>query len=271
MKMLTSYWHPMANQLVDDVPGKLIVLEGTDGVGRSTQIGMLKSWLESSGLAVYDTGLTRSNLAGLHLQQAKEGHTMGTITQALYYATDFADRMENEMLPALRAGYIVLTDRYIYSLMARAIVRGADPAWLRRVYGFALVPDMILYLAADLPSLVPRVLARSGFDYWESGADYIHADSRYDCFVRHQEALLRVFVDMIGEYGFTVVDANRPVKLVFEDLRTRISGVVADINPSDLNLTAVPEDFIPAPAANDAPTRRIADIIADLLGALRDE
>ena len=175
--MLQTYWHPMPNMPTEEVIGKLIVLEGTDGVGRSTQIELLKNSLESSGLAVYDTGLTRSNLAGAHLQAAKEGHTMGTITQALYYATDFADRLLNEMIPALRAGYVVLTDRYIYSMMARAIVRGADPAWVRKVYGFAVVPDLILYLQADLQTLIPRVLASGGFDYWESGADYIHGDS----------------------------------------------------------------------------------------------
>lgn len=269
--MLASYWHPMPGQLTEDVPGKLIVLEGTDGVGRSTQIQMVKNWLESSGLAVHDTGLTRSRLAGRHLQQAKEGHTMGAITQALYYATDFADRLENEILPALRAGYVVLTDRYIYSLMARAIVRGADPAWMRHAYGFAAVPDTVLYLQADLEALVPRVLARGGFDYWESGADYIHADSRYDCFVRHQQALLDAFAQMIDEYGFVVVDANRPVRDVFEDLRSCVSEVVADLDPSDLDLAVAPVDFAPPPVSDDKPTRSVSDIIADLLGALQDE
>ena len=129
-----------------ELKGKLIVLEGTDGVGRSTQIGLLKQWLENHGHAVLDTGMTRSALAGKRLKQAKEGHTLGGITMSLFYATDFADRLENEIIPALRAGFIVLTDRYIYSLMARAIVRGADPEWLREVYGFALMPDAIFYL-----------------------------------------------------------------------------------------------------------------------------
>jgi dTMP kinase len=122
---------------LDELKGKLIVLEGTDGVGRSTHIRLLKDSLENSGHAVLDTGMTRSALAGKRLKLAKEGHTLGGITMSLFYATDFADRLENEIIPALRAGFIVLTDRYIYSLMARAIVRGADPEWLREVYGFA--------------------------------------------------------------------------------------------------------------------------------------
>src|SRR2546428_3305939 len=117
-----------------DLAGKLIVIEGTDGVGRSTQINLLKPWLEQQGRAVLDTGITRSELAGKGIKQAKEGHTLGRITLTLFYATDFADRLENEIVPALRAGFVVLTDRYIYSLMARAMVRELDPAWIHNVY-----------------------------------------------------------------------------------------------------------------------------------------
>src|ERR687887_2922266 len=149
---------------LEELKGKLIVMEGTDGVGRSTHIGLLKQWLENHGHAVLDTGMTRSALAGKRLKQAKEGHTLGGITMSLFYATDFADRLENQIIPALRAGFIVLTDRYIYSAMARAIVRGADPDWIRAVYGIALVPDAIFYLRVrNSEDLVPRVLAGRGF------------------------------------------------------------------------------------------------------------
>jgi dTMP kinase len=269
--MLRTYWHPIPSMPQEDIPGKLIVLEGTDGVGRSTQIEMLKQWLESSGLAVYDTGLTRSNLAGRDLQAAKDGHTMGSITQALYYATDFADRIENEMIPALRAGYIVLTDRYIYSLIARAVVRGCDPQWTRRVYGFAVVPNLVLYLRASLPTLLPRVLASGGFDYWESGADYIHAESRYDSFIRHQEAILDVFGGMVAEYGFEPVDADRQVPQVFDDLRARIAAVVSDMKPVDHAASFAPEDFVPRRSAVGPSGRNVSEIIADLLAALQDQ
>src|SRR5207248_3675927 len=114
-----------------------------DGVGRSTQIDLLKPWLEQQGRAVLDTGITRSELAGKGLKRAKEGHTLGRITMTLFYATDLADRLENEIVPALRAGFVVLTDRYVYSLMARALVRGVDSAWIRNVYRFALKPDAV--------------------------------------------------------------------------------------------------------------------------------
>src|SRR6266550_4593467 len=140
-----------------DLKGKLIVIEGTDGVGRSTHTGLLKQWLENNGHAVLDTGMTRSALVGEGLKAAKEGHTLGHLTMTLFYATDFADRLENEMIPALRAGFIVLTDRYIYSLMARAIVRGSDPDWIKEVYEFALKPDMVIYLRVNIDDLITRV------------------------------------------------------------------------------------------------------------------
>jgi dTMP kinase len=209
---------------LDELKGKLIVLEGTDGVGRSTHIGLLKQWLENHGHAVLDTGMTRSALAGKRLKQAKEGHTLGGITMSLFYATDFADRLENEIIPALRAGFIVLTDRYIYSLMARAIVRGSDPEWLSEVYGFALKPDAIFYLRVKIDDLVTRVLQSTGFDYWEAGMDLHMGEDMYDSFVRYQKWLLAEFDKMVDVYGFEVIDASRTIEEVFEDLRKKVES-----------------------------------------------
>ena len=129
-----------------DLNGKLIVIEGTDGAGRTTQIDLLKPWLEELGHAVLDTGMSRSTLAGEGIRRAKEGNNLGRVTQSLFYATDFVDRLENEIVPALRAGFVVLTDRYIYSLMARAMVRGVDAQWIRSIYSVALKPDAVFYL-----------------------------------------------------------------------------------------------------------------------------
>jgi len=210
-----------------ELKGKLIVLEGTDGVGRSTHIHLLKEWLENHGHAVLHTGMTRSALAGKRLKQAKEGHTLGGITMSLFYATDFADRLENEIIPALRAGFIVLTDRYIYSLMVRAIVRGADPEWLHEVYGFALRPDAIFYLRVNIDDLVTRVLQGTGFDYWESGMDMHMGEDLYEGFVRYQKWLLAEFDKMVETHGFEIVDASGPVEEVFENLRARVDRVVA--------------------------------------------
>jgi len=209
-----------------ELTGQLIVIEGTDGVGRSTQIKLLRPWLEQQGHAVLDTGIKRSRLAAQGIQQAKEGHTLGRITLSLFYATDFADRLENEIIPALRAGFVVLTDRYIYSLMARAIVRGLDPAWLHSVHSFALKPDATFYLRVGVDDLIPRVVFSTGFDYWESGMDLYPSEDMYESFRRYQTALLAQFDAMAREYDFTVIDASPDIHTVFERLRTGISRVL---------------------------------------------
>jgi dTMP kinase len=204
------------------LPGRLIVIEGTDGVGRSTQLTLLRQWLESTGYAVVDTEMTRSVLVGTGLKQAKEGHTLGPITLNLFYATDFVDRFESQILPALRAGFIVLTDRYIYSLMARAIVRGADSQWIRSIYGLALKPDAIFYLKVGVEDLIPRVLQRGGFDYWESGMDMRLGEDLFESFVNYQTRLLELFDAMTEEYHFHVIDASLPIEQISEQLKQQI-------------------------------------------------
>ena len=205
-----------------DYPGRLIVLEGMDGVGRSTQITMLRQWLEEQGYAVSDTGLRRSPLTQPGLDAAKQGHTLGKLTMSLFYATDFADRLENQIIPALRAGFIVLSDRYFYSIVARDVVRGADPRWARKVYGFALKPDLVLYLRTDMNSLVSRIAHGRGFNYWEAGMDITHADNMYDSFVLYQTRMIEQFDAMASEYNFAVIDASRAVSTVNEELRRNI-------------------------------------------------
>src|SRR5579859_8156346 len=204
------------------LPGRLIVIEGTDGVGRTTQLNLLRPWLESSGYAVVNTEMTRSELVGAGLKQAKEGHTLGPITLNLFYATDFVDRFEKQIIPALRAGFIVLTDRYIYSLMARALVRGADPTWIRSIYGLALKPDAIFYLKIGIDDLIPRVLQRGGFDYWESGMDMRLGADLFESFVNYQTYLLEQYEAMTTEYGFQVLDASLPVEQLHEQLKQKV-------------------------------------------------
>src|SRR6266571_3551676 len=204
------------------LPGRLIVIEGTDGVGRSTQLRLLRPWLESSGYAVVDTEMTRSKLVGAGLKQAKEGHTLGPITLNLFYATDFVDRFESQILPALRAGFIVLTDRYIYSLIARGLVRGAEPHWIRSIYGLALKPDAIFYLRIDIDDLIPRVLQRRGFDYWESGMDMRLGADLFESFVNYQTRLLEQFDAMSQEYGFEIVDAGQSIERIAEQLKEKV-------------------------------------------------
>jgi dTMP kinase len=225
--MRETYGVVLPGMSLGDLTGKLIVVEGTDGVGRSTQINLLKPWLEQQGRAVLDTGMTRSELAGKAIKQAKEGHTLGRITLSLFYATDFADRLEKQMVPALRAGFVVLTDRYIYSLMARALVRGLDPKWVRNVYSFALKPDVVFYLRIGVEDLIPRVVFSRGFDYWESGMDLHPSEDMYDSFVKYQTALLAQFDKLAEEYKFEVIDASADIKTIFARLKAGISQVLA--------------------------------------------
>ncbi len=224
--MRETYGAVLPGMNLAELTGKLIVIEGTDGVGRTTQINLLKPWLEQQGRAVLDTGIKRSELAGKGIQKAKEGHTLGRVTLSLFYATDFADRLENEIVPALRAGFIVLTDRYIYSLMARAIIRGVDPAWIRSAYSFALKPDATFYLRIGVDDLIPRVVFSRGFDYWESGMDLHPSEDMYESFRKYQTALLEQFDTLAQEYDFEVVDASADVRTIFMRLRSGIARVL---------------------------------------------
>jgi dTMP kinase len=209
-----------------ELKGKLIVIEGADGVGRSTQILLLKRCLEVNGHAVLATSLTRSALAGKGLRRAKKGTTLDRVTMSLFYATDFADRMVHEIIPALKAGFVVLTDRYIYTLIARALVRGIEPDWIRKVYGFALKPENVFYLRASVDDLVTRVLQRGSFDYWESGMDLHLGDDMYESFVEYQKRIMGRFDKMVEDYGFRVIDASRSIEEIFTDLKDQMSEVL---------------------------------------------
>jgi dTMP kinase len=224
--MRQTYGKLLPEMNLSDLSGKLIVIEGTDGAGRSTQINLLKPWLEELGHAVLDTGMTRSRLAGDGIRRAKEGNNLGHVTQSLFYATDFIDRLENEMIPALRAGFIVLTDRYIYSLMARAIIRGMDPSWIRSIYRVAVKPDAVFYLRIGIDQLLPRVVFSRGFDYWESGMDLYPGHDMYDSFCNYQAALLAEFERLGEEYKFEVVDATADAETVCAHLKNRILSIL---------------------------------------------
>ncbi|MCL6544883.1 MAG: hypothetical protein K6T61_06625 [Bryobacteraceae bacterium] len=215
-----------------ELRGKLVVIEGPDSVGRSTQIALLRQWLEQEGHAVLDSGMARSALAGEAIQRAKEGNTFGPVTMTLFYITDFADRLEHEIIPALRAGFYVLIDRYIFSIMARAIARGENRQWIERVAGFALVPHAIYYLRAEVKDLVRRVvLGRGSFDFWESGMDIRFGPDMYESFVRYQTKVVHALDQMAKRYHFQVVDASRPPGEIFEDLRQRIAELDAKPAP----------------------------------------
>ena len=206
-----------------DVTGRLIVVEGPDASGRSTQIELLTAQLEAEGYAVLNTGLTRSELVGKGILDAKRNVSLGTRTLAMFYAADFADQLEHKIIPSLQAGYIVLADRYIYTLMARNTIRGIKRSWSANLYSFALVPDMIFYLDVDPYVLVHRVFAkRQSLDYYESGADMGLSKNMYTSFIIYQQRLAREFKVLKQKYDLNIVNGNRSVEQLNGRLKKQI-------------------------------------------------
>lgn len=207
--------------------GRLIVVEGADGSGRSTQIARLVEWLEARGHATTQVGLKRSTLVAEELDAAKDGNILSHTTMSLFYATDFADQLENMILPALRAGFMVLADRYIYTLMARDLVRGMDEAWLRNLYGIALVPDAVFYLQVPPEQLVQRTFAKKHIlDYWESGMDLGLSRDMFDSFLKYQGMIADVYRRLQKVYDFDIVNADASVESVSHELQKKIQVVL---------------------------------------------
>jgi len=221
------YGRPPAGVDPGALNGALIVLEGADSSGRTTQIQLLGRWLEEHGYAVEQVGLKRSRLVAPSLERAQEGNVLSPRTMTLFYATDFYDQLENQIVPALRAGYVVLADRYVFTLMARAAVRGADPGWLRSLYSMALVPDAIFSLQVSAPRLVERTLQqRASLDYWESGMDLGLSRDWFESFLVYQRRMRAAFASLQAEYGFETINGNRSVRAVQRDLRSRVEAVL---------------------------------------------
>jgi dTMP kinase len=211
----------------EELGGKLIVIEGADGSGRSTQIAGLVDWLEISGHPTVQVGLKRSTLVSEELEKAREGNVLSRTTLSLFYATDFADQLENIILPALKAGFIVLSDRYIYTLMARDMVRGMDGAWLKNLYGIAPEPDAVFYLSLEPEELVQRNLSKKAtLDYWESGMDLGLSRNVFDSFLKYQAAMGEAFHQLQKSYQFDIINANHAVDSVNRELRRKISAVL---------------------------------------------
>ena len=246
----TFYGNGLPYLKVSPLRGSLIVIEGTDGVGRSTQIEQLTRWLEVQGYGVVNTGWTRSPLLAETINEAKAGHELNVTTFSLLYAADFADRLENQIIPALRAGFIVVADRYMYTAFARNAVMGADPEWTRKLFGFAVVPDLVMYLKLDVKHLVPRVLESKGMDYWESGMHLKLGSDIFDSFRRYQARILREYDRMTDEFDFVTVDAQQPIDAIQQELRTTIGRYLAG--------EALPKRRRTAPARRARSPQRIA-------------
>lgn len=227
-KAKSFYGHGIPRVDLKQLTGNLIVVEGADGSGRSTQINRLVEWLEGCGHATVQVGLKRSTLVSEELEQAQQGNILSRSTLSLFYATDFADQLENVILPALKAGFMVLSDRYIYTLMARNMVRGMDDKWLKNLYGIALEPDAVFYLNVSPEQLVQRNFAKNhSLDYWESGMDLGLSRDMFDSFLQYQALMAKQFTKLQASYGFTIIDGNRSSDAINAELRQHIGKVIA--------------------------------------------
>lgn len=221
------YGHGITGVDPAGLTGRLIVVEGADGSGRSTQIARLVGWLEANGHHTVQVGLKRSTLVSEELEQAQQGNILSRTTLSLFYATDFADQLENTILPALRAGSMVLADRYIYTLMARDLVRGMDEAWLRNLYGMALVPDAVFYLEVSPEHLVQRVFAKNqALDYWESGLDLGLSRDMFDSFLKYQGLMRDTFRRLQRDFGFDLIDGEQSPERVNAELQERVEAAL---------------------------------------------
>ena len=217
-------------QLEDlELGGPLIVIEGSDCSGRSTQAEMLKESLESQGHAVMEMGIRRSDLLSKAISSAKQGNLLGKTTLSLLYATDLADQLENRIVPAMQAGFVVLADRYIYTLMARDLARGGELKWLKRLFGIALEPDLIIYLDTEPEVLFYRTLAKYGeLNYWESGMDLQMGSSMFESFLKYQASLRKNFHRLADEYGFMMIDATPSPKKIHREISKVVSQYLED-------------------------------------------
>ncbi len=215
-----------------EIAGRLIVIEGPDNSGRSTQIQLLKDWLEAEGHAVTDIGLKRSTLVSKELDMAMEGNVLAAITLTLFYATDFLDQVENKIIPALRAGYIVLADRYIYTMVARSLCRGIDEDWISGVFSLVPKPDAVFYLRVDSTTLLERRFELTPtLDYWESGMDIGLAGEMYESFHRYQAMMQQEFQRLATRNDFQIIEGTRRIQTIHRQIRDKVKSII-DVKPA---------------------------------------
>ncbi|MCI0748247.1 MAG: thymidylate kinase [Verrucomicrobia subdivision 3 bacterium] len=208
-------------------PGRLIAVEGLDGSGKSTQIYLLKRWLENQGLKVYFSEWNSSELVKAATSKGKKRELLSPTTFSLIHATDFADRYERHLLPLLRAGYLVLCDRYIFTAYARDVVRGCPPEWVRAIYSFAALPDFTFFFRSNLEVSLQRILdGRPQLKYFEAGMDLRLSSDPYESFRIFQGRILEQYLAMTSEFNFLVIDANQPVEVQQNAVRDLIANSV---------------------------------------------
>src|SRR5437762_13215691 len=204
-------------------PGRLFVVEGTDGSGKSTQLLLLYQWLKSEGYSVFFSEWNSSPLVKDTTRRAKKRQLFTPATFSLLHATDFADRTERDIVPPLKAGAILLADRYIYTAFARDVTRGVDRHWVRDVYSFAVKPTVAFFFRAPLNVAIDRIVSgRPDLKYYEAGMDLGWSDDPEGSFTIFQGKILEEYDRMVSEFGLTVIDASRSIERQQRDMRMLI-------------------------------------------------
>ena len=218
------FGEPLVGFDPSEIYGSLIVIEGMDGSGRSTQITLLQEWLESEGFAVQTSGLRRSNLVGRDIDQLLAKNAVTRLTLALMYATDFFDQVEHRILPALRSGTIVLADRYIFTLIGRGVVRGINREYMSGLYAMALRPHLTFWLNVRPETAFGREFRKAqAISYWEAGRDMSLSHDLYWSFIRYQTMIKREFEVMAKRHNFIELDGEASVPAVNKLLRQQIA------------------------------------------------
>lgn len=218
-------------------PGKLIVVEGIDGSGKSTQIDLLCKWLELQGMSVYFSEWNSSELVKSTTKLAKQEHMFTPTTFSLLQSTDFADRWENRIQPMLKAGVVVLADRFAFTAFGRDVARGVDPQWVRNLYSFTIQPDIVFYFRVPLDVAVDRITSsRAKIKYYEAGMDLGLSDNKVTSFRLFQQRIIDEYDRMVDEFGFTVIDGALPVqkqqKIVRQIVKKSLQGWSGLPNPT---------------------------------------
>ncbi len=211
-------------------PGSLIAIEGTDGSGKSTQAELLKLYFESRGQGVVVSPCNTAELIQGAISKLKERNTLDPVTFCFLYAADFVDRFEHVIIPALAAGKVVIAEQYVYTVFARAVIRGIDREWIGRMFDFALSPVRTIYLDVRFEDLLNRIQWKSRderyFDYYEAGMDLNLANRKKDSFVIYQKRLIEIYRQMAHEHQFEIVDAMKPIQIQQQELRRSIAQIL---------------------------------------------
>jgi dTMP kinase len=210
-----------------EVKGKLIVVEGIDGSGKSTQIHLLRRWLISEGLPVFMTEWNSSEIVKEITSKGKKKARLTPTTFSILHATDFADRYERNIFPLLRAGYVVLADRYVYTAYARDVVRGCSPTWIRNVYSFALKPNIVFYFRVPVDTAIERIMVgRPKLKYYEAGMDLDLSNDPYDSYRIFQSRIIDQYESMVQSEGFTVIDGTSGIEEQQQLVRNRVNKIL---------------------------------------------